>query len=53
MKLRIQSTIQNIEMFLSSFIPSWLAAKVMLPDYENPSKRIYIFTLPALLTYTL
>jgi len=37
----------------SKLFPSWGAAKMILPDQGNPSKRIYVFALAAHLTYNL
>jgi len=38
---------------LSKLMPSWIAAKMMSPDQDDPSKFTYIFALPAQLTYNL
>jgi len=37
--------------YVREIIPSWMAAKMMSPDQENPSKPMYIFGLPAHLNY--
>jgi len=48
--LSIQSMNQGAYMMLSTLFPSRIAAKMMSPDQENPSKPIYIFALLAHLT---
>jgi len=46
----IQLMNQGTWIILSELCCSWIAPKMMSPDQEDPSKPIYIFTLPAHLT---